>query len=119
MVSLAEPLALILANVTDKCARATFLVRPPRPLDLLPVESDGAEREPPNEDTVLSGAIEVTMKERKKVQAISVGVQSVCRLHMGKERGWEDDGIFERGVEVLGGGGEDGIWLEKGSQSYV
>ncbi|AFR95678.2 hypothetical protein C343_03784 [Cryptococcus neoformans C23] len=97
---------------------ATFLVRPPRPLDLLPVESGGAEREPPNEDTVLSGAIEVTMKERKKVQAISVGVQSVCRLHMGKERGWEDDGIFERGVEVLGGGGEDGIWLEKGSQSF-
>ncbi|XAO25735.1 hypothetical protein I312_104564 [Cryptococcus bacillisporus CA1280] len=97
---------------------ATFLVRPPRPLDLLPVEVGGAEREPPNEDTVLSGALEVIMKERKKVQAISVGVQSVCKLHMGKERGWEYDGIFERGVEVLEGEGEDGIWLEKGSQSF-
>ncbi|KIR78366.1 hypothetical protein I305_04435 [Cryptococcus gattii E566] len=68
--------------------------------------------------TVLSGALEVIMKERKKVQAISVGVQSVCKLHMGKERGWEYDGIFERGVEVLEGEGEDGIWLEKGSQSF-
>ncbi|KAE8542611.1 hypothetical protein D1P53_001392 [Cryptococcus gattii VGV] len=97
---------------------ATFLVRPPRPLDLLPVDMGGAEREPPNEDTVLSGALEVIMKERKKVQAISVGVQSVCKLHMGKERGWEYDGIFERGVEVLEGEGEDGIWLEKGSQSF-
>lgn len=119
MVNLAEPLALVLANVTDKCARATFLVRPPRPLDLLPVESGGAECEHANEDTVLSGALEVIMKERKKVQAISVGVQSVCRLNMGKKRGWEDDGIFERGVEVLAGRDEDGIWLEKGSQSYV
>lgn len=118
MVNLAEPLALVLANVTDKCARATFLVRPPRPLDLLPVESGGAECEHANEDTVLSGALEVIMKERKKVQAISVGVQSVCRLNMGKKRGWEDDGIFERGVEVLAGRDEDGIWLEKGSQSF-
>lgn len=79
MVSLAEPLALILANVTDKCARATFLVRPPRPLDLLPVESGGAEREPPNEDTVLSGAIEVTMKERKR----SKPSRLACRAYAG------------------------------------
>jgi hypothetical protein len=55
------------------------------------------------------------MKERKRCQAISVGVQSVCRLHMGVQRGWEEDGVFERGVEVLGGD-SDGIWLEKGSQ---
>lgn len=36
---------------------------------------------------------------------------------MGKGRGWEEDGIFERGVEVLGEENEDGIWLEKGHQS--
>ena len=55
------------------------------------------------------------MKERRRCQAISVGVQSVCKLYMGAQRGWEKDGVFERGVEVLGGDAE-GIWLEKGSQ---
>lgn len=58
------------------------------------------------------------MKERRKAHSISVGVQSVCRLHMGVQRGWEEDGIFERGVEILGGT-EDGIWLEKGSQNFT
>jgi len=37
---------------------------------------------------------------------------------MGWTRGWEEDGVFERGVEVLGGDAE-GIWLEKGSQRCV
>lgn len=97
--------------------RSTCLVKPPRPLDLHPLEVGSSEHEPPSDDTVLSGALEVIMKERKKVQSISVGVQSVCRLHMGKGRGWEEDGIFERGVQVLGEGNEDGIWLEKGRQS--
>lgn len=57
------------------------------------------------------------MKERRRVRAISVGVQSVCRLNMLGTRGWEEDGVFERGVEVLGGDDEEGIWLEKGSQT--
>lgn len=57
------------------------------------------------------------MKERRRVQAISVGVQGVTRLHMGTQRSWEEDGIFERGVEVLSGDAE-GIWLEKGEQSF-
>ncbi|KAL7423927.1 hypothetical protein Q5752_001512 [Cryptotrichosporon argae] len=91
------------------------LVRPPRHLELHPLENGGAE--PPTADTVLSGALEVIMKERRRVQAISVGVQSVCRLHMGVKRGWEEDGVFERGVEILGGDAE-GMWLEKGSQSF-
>ena len=56
------------------------------------------------------------MKERRRCQAISVGVQSVCKLWMGAQRGWEEDGVFERGVEVMGGDA-DGIWLEKGSQT--
>ncbi|OWZ42130.1 hypothetical protein C356_03575 [Cryptococcus neoformans c45] len=99
-------------------AWATCLVKPPRPLDLHPLEAGSSEHEPPSDDTVLSGALEVIMKERKKVRSISVGVQSVCRLHMGKGRGWEEDGIFERGVEVLGEENEDGIWLEKGHQSF-
>ncbi|WVN90233.1 uncharacterized protein L203_105469 [Cryptococcus depauperatus CBS 7841] len=93
------------------------LVRPPRPLELHPLDPGSQELEPPTEDTVLSGALEVIMKERRRVQAISVGVQSVCRLHMGLDRLWEEDGVFERGVEILGGY-EEGIWLEKGSQSF-
>ncbi|WWC71630.1 uncharacterized protein I206_105588 [Kwoniella pini CBS 10737] len=97
------------------------LVRPPRHLDLHPLEAGSTTLEPPSEDTVLSGSLEVTMKERRRVKAISIGVQSVCRLHMGANRGWEEDGIFERGVEVLGPTDiemEEGIWLEKGSQSF-
>ncbi|ORY35614.1 hypothetical protein BCR39DRAFT_511144 [Naematelia encephala] len=96
-------------------AWGVVLVRPPRLLDLHPLEG---QSEPPSEDTVLSGSLEVIMKERRRVQAISVGVQSVCRLHMGEKRGWEEDGVFERGVEVLGGDSE-GIWLEKGSQTFT
>lgn len=65
---------------------------------------------------MLSGLLEINMKERRRVQAISVGVQSVTRLNIGGVRGWEEDGIFERGVEVLTGDEEEGIWLEKGSQ---
>lgn len=97
--------------------RGLALVRPPRQLELHPLEEGSNEREPPTEDTLLAGTLEVIMKERRRVQAISVGVQSVCRLNFGA-KGWEEDGIFERGVEILGGDAE-GIWLEKGSQVYV
>ena len=90
------------------------MVRPPRPLELHPLETGHSE--PPVEDTVLTGALEITMKERRKVQAINVGVQSVSKLHLPKS-GWEEDGLFERGVEILGSGDEDGIWLETGSQT--
>jgi hypothetical protein len=34
---------------------------------------------------------------------------------MGIKRGWEEDGIFERGVEIMSGDAE-GIWLDKGTQ---
>ncbi|EAL23539.1 hypothetical protein CNBA1860 [Cryptococcus deneoformans B-3501A] len=93
-------------------------VRPPRPLEVHPLETTPNHPiRPPSKDTVLSGGLEIIMKERRRVKAISVGVQSVCRLYMGQSRGWEEDGIFERGVEVLSGD-EEGIWLEKGSQSF-
>lgn len=96
--------------------RGVALVRPPRQYDLHPLEAGQPTREPPAEDTVLTGTLEVVMKERRRVQAISVGVQSVARLNMCGARGWEEDGIFERGVEILSGVDEEGIWLEKGSQ---
>ncbi|KAI9638006.1 uncharacterized protein MKK02DRAFT_42389 [Dioszegia hungarica] len=70
-------------------------------------------------DEVLSGTIEITMKERRRVQAISVVIQSVSRLYMGGSRGWEEDGLFERGVEIIG---EDAygeaLWLDQGTTSY-
>lgn len=93
-------------------------VRPPRPLEVHPSETTSSHSiGRPSKDTVLSGGLEIIMKERRRVKAISVGVQSVCRLYMGQSRSWEEDGIFERGVEVLSGD-EEGIWLEKGSQSF-
>ncbi|KLT41852.1 hypothetical protein CC85DRAFT_292445 [Cutaneotrichosporon oleaginosum] len=95
------------------------LVRPPRQYDLHPLDVGGTSREPPAEDTVLTGTLEVVMKERRRVRAISIGVQSVCRLNMMGSRGWEEDGIFERGVEILGDDDGEGIWLEKGSQSFT
>jgi len=92
--------------------RGVVLVKPQSRYETM--HSSGSE--PPTEDTLVSGYLEVTMKERRRCQAISVGVQSVCKLNMGEERGWEIDGIFERGVEVMGGDAE-GIWLEKGVQT--
>lgn len=96
-----------------------MLVRPPGRFELQLHPSDngpGTGAEPPTEDTVLSGYLEVNMKERRRCTAISVGVQSVCALDMGIKRGWEEDGIFERGVEILSGDAE-GIWLDKGRQT--
>ena len=89
-----------------------------RPQDRYASMHHSTGTEPPTEDTLVSGYLEVTMKERRRCQAMSVGVQSVCKLDMGGDRGWEIDGIFERGVEILGGDSE-GIWLEKGVQTYV
>ncbi|ODO08789.1 hypothetical protein L198_00522 [Cryptococcus wingfieldii CBS 7118] len=89
-------------------------VRPPRPFDNL---SDQGIISPPSEDTVVQGSLEIIMNEGVRAKAISVGVQSVCRLYLGLDRGWEEDGIFERGIEILGDR-EEGIWLEKGSQSF-
>ena len=89
-----------------------------RPQDRYASMHHSTGTEPPTEDTLVSGYLEVTMKERRRCQAMSVGVQSVCKLNMGGDRGWEIDGIFERGVEILGGDSE-GIWLEKGVQTYV
>jgi hypothetical protein len=47
-------------------------------------------------------------------------MQGISRVYLGSKRGWEEDGIFEQVAEVLDcGGDQDGIWLEKGSQSLV
>lgn len=92
-----------------------MIIRPPAEQDLHPLDSGISGQLPPAEDYVLTGALEVVMKERRRVLGISVGVMSVCRLYMGVAKGWEEDGVFERGVEVVSGD-EDGIWLEKGSQ---
>ena len=97
--------------------RGIVFVRPPRPEESHPLDDGTQTREPPTNDTLLSGSLEVIMEKRRRCRSISIGVQSVCRLYMGK-RGWEDDGIFERGVEILDGDTEE-IWLEKGSQTFT
>ncbi|WRT68345.1 uncharacterized protein IL334_005321 [Kwoniella shivajii] len=94
-----------------------ILPKPPRQNDLLPSELTFQ-----GEDKILSGTLEVTIPEKCKVKSIQVGVQSICSLHMGVERGWEQDGIFERIVSISQGvdkhNEEDGIWLNKGTQSF-
>jgi hypothetical protein len=64
---------------------------------------------------VISGSLEVVMRERKRCRGISVALQGTCKVWMGDQRGWEEDGIYEQVVEVLDAD-EAGIWLEKGSQ---
>jgi hypothetical protein len=89
--------------------RATVFVNTPAPCN-------DAQR-PHGSDTVLAGSIEITMNEGRQVQAVSVGIQSVSRLYMGSSRFWEEDGLFERGVQIVGGDQEGGVWLQKGSTS--
>jgi len=107
----------IATPLRELTTRGAVFVRPPRADDIHPLEDGTQNREPPTDDTLLSGSLEVIMEKRRRCRSISIGVQSVCRLHMDK-RGWEEDGIFERGVEILDGDTEE-IWLEKGSQTFT
>ncbi|GFZ42594.1 hypothetical protein JCM24511_00310 [Saitozyma sp. JCM 24511] len=62
----------------------------------------------------LSGDIEIDVPEgsgRVRCNAITVALKSVSRLNLGPMRGWEDDVLFERKVEIRGR-----IVLEEGKQ---
>jgi hypothetical protein len=65
----------------------------------------------------LSGDIEIDVPEgsgRLRCNAITVALKSVSRLNLGPMRGWEDDVLFERKVEIRGR-----IVLEEGKQRCV
>jgi hypothetical protein len=87
----------------------------------------------PQEDTVLSGQIEVIMDKPRIAKAIRVELVVCCRLQVPGENTWHDREIFNRMVEIVGGesdamieegdqhgvaGGGRGIKLEKGSQRF-
>lgn len=69
----------------------------------------------PREDEVISGVLEirVPLGGRRRCRSIRVGWRTKCKLDMGAGRGWEEDTIFERKAEILGGNSE-GIVLEEG-----
>jgi hypothetical protein len=65
-------------------------------------------------DGQLTGEVEINVARgsgRKRCRAIRIRLQQVARLHMGKERGWERDVLFERTIENRGA-----IILEEGVQ---
>lgn len=62
----------------------------------------------------LSGELEIEVPKgmgRKRCRAIRLTLRNVCRLNMGPIRGWEEDDLFQRTIEVKGA-----IILEEGVQ---
>lgn len=55
---------------------------------------------------------------QRRVKAIRVGLSAKTKLHMGKQRGWEEDEIFHRKMEMKGEDG-DGVVLDPGNQVWV
>jgi hypothetical protein len=76
--------------------------------------------EGPREDELLMGEVHITIPPGRGVycQAIRLIFRTKCRLNMGSTRGWEEDEIFERRTELIGGSSE-GIYLQEGIQMYV
>jgi len=54
-------------------------------------------------------------READGCRAIRVGMISKCILDMGPGRMGEEDTIFDRKVEIIGGNSE-GLWLDEGMQ---
>lgn len=62
----------------------------------------------------LSGELEIDVPRgmgTKRCRAIRMTLRNICRLNMGHIRGWEEDLLFERTIEVKGA-----IILEEGVQ---
>jgi hypothetical protein len=72
----------------------------------------------PRDDQLFSGLLEVSVPpaaQRRRCRAVRVGLRTRASLKMSAERGWEEDVIFERKVELMGGGAE-GMVLDEGTQ---
>ncbi|GMK53466.1 hypothetical protein CspeluHIS016_0100520 [Cutaneotrichosporon spelunceum] len=53
----------------------------------------------------LHGEVEIDLPRgsgRRRCRAVRVTLRNVSRIHMGEERGWEEDVLFERTLEVKG-----------------
>lgn len=79
-----------------------------------------ARSDGPRDDQLLSGILEIHVPRngQRRCKSVRVGVRTKSRLNMGGSRGWEEDTIFERKVEMMGGNA-DGILLDEGIQRYV
>ena len=69
-------------------------------------------------DPQLIGILEIDLPShlgRRRCQAIRVGMKSVCKLDLGRERGKEENVIFERTIELKSRAG-DWIILDPGIQ---
>jgi hypothetical protein len=87
-----------------------------------PTESADGYIGPPTQvqEYELAGTLEIVMPPhlgKRRVKSIRIGMDAVTRLDMGKGRGWEEDTIFKRKIEI--GAGQAGIVLEPGTQLYV
>lgn len=74
--------------------------------------------EGPREDQLLSGVLEIHVPPSplgggRRCKAIRVGMRTIANLNMGGDRGWEEDTIFERKVEMMAGTA-DGVLLAEG-----
>jgi len=78
-------------------------------------EADAESVQPPEfKEAELSGELEIDVPKgmgRRRCRAIRLTLRNVCRLNMGPIRGWEEDNLFERTIEVKGA-----IILEEGVQ---
>jgi hypothetical protein len=88
-----------------------------------PISSTSELAPPSNKrpELEISGTIEINMPPHlgpRRVKAIRVGLSAKTKLHMGKQRGWEEDEIFHRKMEMKGPEG-NGVVLDPGSQVYV
>lgn len=65
----------------------------------------------------LAGTLEIAMPAhlgKRRVRSIKIGMDATTRLDMGSTRGWEEDTIFNRRVEIRGAHGAE-IILEPGT----
>jgi hypothetical protein len=84
-----------------------------------PTESGGPDDYvAPDREYRMIGEIEVEIPlgfGRKRCRGVKVGYRSTINLDLGPGRMGEEDILFDRRGEVLGGSME-GLWLEEGSQ---
>lgn len=77
----------------------------------------GEDTSGPRADTVLDGTLEVQMEKPRIAKSIRVSLVCICRLQLPQSEDWQEKVIFERSVEI-GGEGEQGVRLERGTQTF-
>lgn len=77
--------------------------------------SDDSDEMQPREDHVLAGELEVQLRDARRVKGIRVGLKTIMVADFGGNKKYEEDVVFERKVEIIGGNA-DGLWLPSGLQ---